>query len=89
MSYAEAQEKTAEAFIDGYNEFTVEGVLRVRADDCVHVMLPASLARPERTNAVYGKFFKGITTVMKDFKVRDEPFIYLNRESGRHTTDVS
>jgi len=43
MLLAEAQNRTARAFIDGYNEWTVEGLLRARADSCVHEVLPAAL----------------------------------------------
>lgn len=71
MSLAEAQKKTAQAFIDGYNEFTIEGLLRARSDDCVHAMLPASLGRPDRTNADYEKFFAQLKNMMGGMKVRD------------------
>ena len=70
MSVAENQKRTAQTFVDGYNEWTVEGLLRPRTDNCVHSMLPASLGRPDRTNADYEPFFKRLRGFMKGFHVR-------------------
>lgn len=70
MSLAEKQIETAKAFIEGYNEFTVEGLLRARSDDCIHAMLPVSLARPPRTNNDYKMFFGNLQETLKDFRVQ-------------------
>ncbi|EMC91463.1 hypothetical protein BAUCODRAFT_160969 [Baudoinia panamericana UAMH 10762] len=68
-SLAETQKRTALAFLDGYNEFTVEGLLRVRTEDCVHVSLPASMGRPDRNNEEYAMFFHQLERVLKNFKM--------------------
>ena len=69
MSLAEKQVETSKAFIEGYNEFTIEGLLRARSDDCIHAILPVSLGRPPRTNNDYKMFFGNLKDVLKDFKV--------------------
>lgn len=69
MSLAENQKRTAQAFINGYNEWTVEGLMRARSDDCIHAMLPASLNRPERTNKDYEQFFQPLSKLMSAMKV--------------------
>lgn len=70
MSLAEKQIATAKEFVNGYNEWTAEGLLRARSDDCVHAVLPVSMNRPPRTNAEYKLFFGNMEPLMKDFKVR-------------------
>lgn len=70
MSLAEKQIATAKEFVNGYNEWTAEGLLRARSDDCVHAVLPVSMNRPPRTNAEYKLFFGNLEPLMKEFKVR-------------------
>lgn len=69
-SVAAKQRATAERFINGYNEWTVEGLLGARSDDCVHAMLPVSLNRPPRTNADYKLFFGNLETHMSAFHMK-------------------
>ncbi|EME42052.1 hypothetical protein DOTSEDRAFT_174856 [Dothistroma septosporum NZE10] len=69
MSLAEKQIETAKAFVEGYNEFTVEGLLRARSNDCVHAVLPVSLGRPPRTNNDYKMFFGNLQETLKNFKM--------------------
>jgi len=70
MTLAENQKRTAEDLLQGYRDWTIEGLLRARSDDCVHLMLPESLNRPPRTNEDYKEFFKPLSHMMSEFKVR-------------------
>ncbi|CAJ2502724.1 Uu.00g101180.m01.CDS01 [Anthostomella pinea] len=69
MSLAENQKRTAQAFVDGYNEWTIEALMRPRSDDCVHARLPASLNRPERNNEAYTTFFQPLSKTVKEMKM--------------------
>ena len=69
-SLAETQIETCEKFAAGYSEWTVEGLLRLRTNDCMHSVLPASVGRKPVTNEEYGNFFKALQPVVKNFRVR-------------------
>ncbi|KAF2174248.1 hypothetical protein M409DRAFT_49108 [Zasmidium cellare ATCC 36951] len=69
-SVAAKQLATAQKFVDGYNEWTAQGVVRARSDDCVHAVLPVSLNRPPRTNADYKLFFGNVEPHMSDFHMK-------------------
>lgn len=67
---AEKQLATAKAFVDGYNEWTAEGLLRARSEDCIHAVLPISLNRPPRTNGDYKLYFGNLQPHMTDFHMK-------------------
>ncbi|KAK3628735.1 hypothetical protein LTR56_018456 [Elasticomyces elasticus] len=85
MTLAETQKRTAEDFIRGYNEWTLEGLLRARSDDCVHVTLPASLGRPNRTNEDYREFFKPLSHMISELKMEILNFV---NDSDQHKAVV-
>lgn len=68
---AENQVKTMYSLFEGYNEYTVEGVMRARADGCTHAILPTSLNRPTKTNDEYAEWFANLRGHMRSFKVCD------------------
>lgn len=68
-SSAQAQRRLAEEFVQGYSDFTVESLLKPRAENCEHHMLPTNLNRPVRTNQDYEKFFGVLKENMSDFEV--------------------
>lgn len=70
MSVAENQIRTAKALFEGYNEYTADAVLRVRADECIHVILPTTLNRPSKNNEEYREFFGPLQKIMHRFEVR-------------------
>ncbi|KAK5996388.1 Monooxygenase AgnL5-like protein [Cladobotryum mycophilum] len=67
---AEKQLATAKALFDGYNEYTADAVLRVRAPECVHAIWPTSLNRPSKTNDEYREFFGPLQKLMKNYEVK-------------------
>ncbi|KAJ5306863.1 hypothetical protein N7508_005878 [Penicillium antarcticum] len=67
-SVAENQIRTAKDLFEGYNEYTADAVLRSRADNCVHYILPTSLNRPSKTNEEYREFFGPLQKVMHRFE---------------------
>lgn len=70
MSVAENQKRTAQAFVAACNEYTAEGVLKLRHEDCRHALLPASMGIPERTNAEYLEMFDRLGDLLQGFHVR-------------------
>lgn len=69
MGIAENQIRAMETLFAGYDEYTVEGVMRARAPECTHAILPKSLGRETKNNKEYAEFFQGLTPIMKKFKV--------------------
>lgn len=82
MSVAENQIRTAKALFEGYNEYTADAVLRVRADECIHVILPTTLNRPSKNNEEYREFFGPLQKIMHRFEVR---LIYLLSSARTHS----
>ena len=70
MSLADKQKQTAIDFVDGYNEFNVEGFLARRSKDCIHKILPASLERPPLSNEEYIAIYIPIFPLLRNYKVR-------------------
>ena len=68
-SVAENQVSTAKALFEGYNEYTADAVLRARADNCIHVILPTTLNRPSKNNKEYREFFGPLQSIMYKFEV--------------------
>ncbi|GAD98459.1 hypothetical protein PTT_17281 [Paecilomyces variotii No. 5] len=66
---AENQVRAMHELFKGYDEYTVEGVMRARAPECTHGILPKSLGRETKNNEEYSQFFAAIAPIMKTFKV--------------------
>ncbi|KAI0837004.1 hypothetical protein F5Y06DRAFT_272797 [Hypoxylon sp. FL0890] len=62
--------KTANLFLEDFNEFTPESVLRHRSPTCLHRLLPATLKSPPQTNADYGNLIASLQPIMPAFKLR-------------------
>ncbi|KAI1136523.1 hypothetical protein F5Y05DRAFT_391568 [Hypoxylon sp. FL0543] len=62
--------KTANLFIEAFNEFTPESVVRYRSPTCLHHLLPDTLKSPARTNDEYAKFIAAVQPVAQGFKLR-------------------
>lgn len=84
MSVAENQIRTAKDLFEGYNEYTADAVLRARADNCIHVILPTSLNRPSKNNEEYREFFGPLQGIMHRFQVR---LVFLLISAGIHSHD--
>ncbi|KAL7954612.1 hypothetical protein V8C34DRAFT_319734 [Trichoderma compactum] len=55
------------SFIDAFNEFTTESVVRYRSESCLHHLRPKSLNAPPRTNSEYSAWVANLKTVMSGF----------------------
>lgn len=69
-SVAENQIATTKDLFQGYNEYNADAVLRSRADNCIHVILPTTLNRPSKNNEEYREFFGPLQKIMHKFQVR-------------------
>ncbi|KAJ1556279.1 hypothetical protein HK405_003455 [Cladochytrium tenue] len=60
---------TAVAFLDSYSAWDIEAILAIRAPDCKHKVLPASLKRPEQgqSNDEHRAYFANIQPLFKGF----------------------
>ncbi|KAI1758927.1 hypothetical protein GGR53DRAFT_191947 [Hypoxylon sp. FL1150] len=71
--------QTAEVFLEGFNEFTPESVVRQRSPTCTHRISPATLQLPPTSNAGYGDFVGLLRHAMPAFQMRlaegQEPII--------------
>ncbi|KAI0382422.1 hypothetical protein F5Y04DRAFT_252636 [Hypomontagnella monticulosa] len=61
--------QTTKLFLDAFNEFTPEGVVRHCSPTCTHRLLPATLKTPTQTNAEYSNLIASIREIMPDFKI--------------------
>ncbi|TKA65024.1 hypothetical protein B0A55_10565 [Friedmanniomyces simplex] len=68
--------RTAKAVVDGYNKWDIDAIMAVRADNCIHHVLPKSLGREPRNNEDYRKYFASIMPLFKDFTIWSENEIY-------------
>ncbi|KAI1409285.1 hypothetical protein F5Y13DRAFT_170567 [Hypoxylon sp. FL1857] len=62
--------KTVNLFLEAFNEFTPESVVRYRSPTCLHRLLPDTLKRPPQTNTDYANFIAVLQPIMPDFKLR-------------------
>ena len=61
--------KTAIAFSKSYDEWTVEGALRVRSADCMHQLHPASMNRPCMSNDDLAAYLASINRLFQNYRV--------------------
>ncbi|KAI1078893.1 hypothetical protein F5B20DRAFT_546579 [Whalleya microplaca] len=62
--------QTTHLFIEAFNEFTPESVVRHRSASCIHRLLPATLHAPPRSNAEYAALVGALGPVMDGFTLR-------------------
>ncbi|KAI1659482.1 hypothetical protein F4813DRAFT_353113 [Daldinia decipiens] len=62
--------ETAKLFIEAFNEFTPESVVRYRSPTCKHRLLPASLNSPPQSNAEFAGFIAALNAIMPTFHLR-------------------
>ncbi|KAI1317017.1 hypothetical protein F5Y16DRAFT_160305 [Xylariaceae sp. FL0255] len=61
--------QTALAVVDAYNKWSLDTIMAVRADNCIHQVLPRTLGRQEMDNATYAGYFGAMIPHFKDFTV--------------------
>ncbi|KAF3059433.1 putative dihydroxyacetone synthase protein [Daldinia childiae] len=61
---------TVKLFIEAFNEFTPESVVRYRSPTCMHRLVPATLNSPPQSNTEYAGLIAALTTVMPTFHLR-------------------
>ena len=71
MSLREKQEQTAQAFLDGFNSGSIEGMVARRAPGCVHRILPRSFGAPDRDNSTYLEALKTLYPQLHNLAVWD------------------
>ncbi|KAI8963432.1 hypothetical protein F5Y11DRAFT_145668 [Daldinia sp. FL1419] len=60
---------TTKLFVEAFNEFTPESVVRYRSPACTHRLVPATLKSPPQTNAEYAGLISALTAVMSTFRL--------------------
>ncbi|KIW69328.1 hypothetical protein PV04_05210 [Phialophora macrospora] len=78
--------RTAQAFIESYNTWTVDALLSVRSPLCIQYTLPADEERfPPRKNAEYGAFVQTIIPMFRNFRLRivDEDDVVVDVEKRK------
>ncbi|KAK5686706.1 hypothetical protein LTR17_026905 [Elasticomyces elasticus] len=68
-SLADRQRQTALRLLEGWNEHTVEGLLRDRTDDCLNGALPRRLGRSGRSNDDIAASVKKLSPMLDDVKM--------------------
>ncbi|KKP04352.1 hypothetical protein THAR02_03555 [Trichoderma harzianum] len=75
------------SFLNAFNEFTTESVVRYRSENCKHRLLPKSLNAPPRTNSEFSAWIGSVQNVMSGAKLSFmdgyEPII---DDKSRHIT---
>lgn len=66
---AECQRQTAIRLIEGWNEHTVDGLLRDRTDDCLNSTLPKRLGRGTRSNNDITASINKLSPILDEVKV--------------------
>ncbi|KAI1397105.1 hypothetical protein F4819DRAFT_473174 [Hypoxylon fuscum] len=71
--------QTTKLFLEAFNEFTAESVVRYRSPSCIQHILPTTLKIPQQTNAEYASFVDTLKTFMPGFKIQlvdgEEPVV--------------
>ncbi|KAI1382481.1 hypothetical protein F4677DRAFT_401998 [Hypoxylon crocopeplum] len=62
--------QTSKLFLEAFNEFTPESVVRYRSPSCMHHLLPATMKTPPQTNADYANFVAVLQPIMPGFRLR-------------------
>lgn len=65
----EIQRQTALHLLDGWNEHTVEGLLRDRTDDCINLTLPKRIGRGVRSNNDIASSIGKLSPLLDNVKV--------------------
>jgi hypothetical protein len=82
MSQSARQKQPAQAFVDGYNTCTIEGLLARRSKHCIHKIRPASLQVPDKDNAQYEEQYGQLIPLLKNYKVRRSSFSSCFTQAG-------
>ncbi|KAI1474295.1 hypothetical protein F4774DRAFT_401250 [Daldinia eschscholtzii] len=62
--------QTTKLFIEAFNEFTPESVVRYRSPGCKHKIVPDTLKSAPQSNDEYAALIAAMGTVMPEFKLR-------------------
>ena len=71
--------ETAHSFMAGYNAWTIESIMALRAPNCIQYILPASLDQPSFNNEQYATYFASIMPAFRGWHItihdtiHDEP----------------
>jgi len=68
-SLADIQRQTAVHVLEGWNEHTVDGLLRDRTNDCVNLTLPKRLGRGARCNDDISSSIAKLSPILDNVKV--------------------
>ncbi|KAK6440083.1 hypothetical protein LTR95_003688 [Oleoguttula sp. CCFEE 5521] len=66
---AAAMRETSDAFLAAFTTWKTDPIMAVRAPECIHDMLPASLKRPSKNNEQFRAYFKGIEGALHGVKM--------------------
>lgn len=72
---ASNMKKTSDAFLAAFDSWTTEAVMAVRATECEHIMLPASLGVPKKNNDEFREHFEQVEGSLSNVKVRTHAFL--------------
>ncbi|KAK0658000.1 hypothetical protein B0T16DRAFT_317341 [Cercophora newfieldiana] len=64
-----ARRQTVLAVLDAYNSWDIGKLTSLRAPECVHQVLPASLDRPPMSNSEYDTYFSTVMLMFRNFRV--------------------
>ncbi|KAL7621037.1 hypothetical protein AAE478_008349 [Parahypoxylon ruwenzoriense] len=69
--------QTTNLFLEAFNEFTPESVVRYRSPSCTHRIFPTILNSPTQTNADFANFVSALRPVMPalQFRLVGEPVV--------------
>ncbi|KAI1099025.1 hypothetical protein F4804DRAFT_323142 [Jackrogersella minutella] len=86
--------KTTNLFLEAFNEFTPESVVRYRSPDCRQRLLPATMKSPPQTNAEYAALVGTLQPIVAEFKMRiaegEEPIVdEVSRKVSMHLKSYS
>jgi ketosteroid isomerase-like protein len=75
---------TADAFVNGYNTWTLDAILAPRAPNCTQRVIPSRLDRPTLNNDQYREYFTPILGLFREFHVT--PISVVCDDSQRKVT---
>ncbi|KAI2463701.1 hypothetical protein F4781DRAFT_108250 [Annulohypoxylon bovei var. microspora] len=61
--------KTTNLFLEAFNEFTPDSVVRFRSSSCRQRLLPATLKSPPQNNAEYAKLVSALQPLIPSFRI--------------------
>jgi ketosteroid isomerase-like protein len=65
-----AQQSTAQTFINAYNTWDIEAIMKYRTPDCQQQVLPFSMGKPAKNNTEYRSYFESIMPLFSNFTVK-------------------